>query len=142
MRRELIAETSAAVDPEMPEKRYLGDDRDHRETTADAAHDRDREIDDALGDAAGFHQGAGEDEQRDRQQHEGVDAAEQLDGQDDQAHAADAEEVRHRRECKRKGKRHSKGGRYEESRDEHRDRRGVGEKRYEHRRQGDRGCAE
>src|SRR5712664_1254668 len=50
----------------------LRDHHRHGEPAADPAHQRLREAHQADGDAAGLHQHAGEDEKRDREQHERV----------------------------------------------------------------------
>ena len=102
-----------------------GDDRDVAEAAVAVADQRQREIDDPLGQPAGVHQLAGEQEERDRQQHERVGAVEDL-LRDDLA-VVDAE-VRHQRDAAddqrerdRHADRHGAHQRHEEDGDGHRD---------------------
>ena len=88
-----------------PREEDLRHDHDHRQPAADLPDDRHRQVHDALRDPAGLHQRAGQDEERDREQHERVDAAEDLDRKNDQAHAADAEQVGQRRQGERERQR-------------------------------------
>ena len=109
--RELMADTSAAVEPEMPEKRTSATTttmaRPPRTwpTIAMARSTIRSEI------APGLHERAGQDEERNGQKDERVDAAQELDGQDGQADAADAHEVGGRGEGQGEGERQTEGRR-------------------------------
>src|SRR6185369_4382675 len=104
---------------------------DHRESAAYAANKRHRQIDDAFRDAAGFHQGAGEDEERNGEQDERIDAAKNLDRQDDEIDAANADKVGERRERERERQRQAERGGDEEADEQNQQRWRPGEERDE-----------
>ena len=126
-----MAETSAAVEPEMPEKRISATTttiaRPPRTfpTIAIARSTMRSEIPPDL------HQRAGQDEERDGEQHERVDAAEDLDRKNDQADAADAEQVGERRQGERECQRQARGAGHEKTDDEDDERRRAGDERYQ-----------
>jgi hypothetical protein len=102
-----MAETSAMVEPEMPEKMYAADPADQRLREAHQAHR----------DAAGLHQHAGEDEQRDRQQHERVHRLVDLLHDDDHREFAAPRQPGEARRADGEGDRHAEQHEQEEDQD-------------------------
>ncbi len=109
--RELIAETSAAVEPEMPGEEDLGHHDHHGQAAAHLADDRHGQVHDPLRDRARFHERAGQDEEGDGQEHERVDAAQELDGQDGEADPSDPDQIGGRGEGQGEGERQTEGRR-------------------------------
>ncbi len=75
---EPMAETSATVEPEMPEKMYSATTTAIESPAADPSHQHLGQPDEADGDAARLHERAGEDEERDGEEDERIHTLEGL----------------------------------------------------------------
>ena len=74
---EPMADTSAMVEPEMPEKKYSASTTDMPSPPAHPAHQSAGEVDERVGHPAALHELPGEDERRDGQEHPALGARHQ-----------------------------------------------------------------
>ena len=110
------AATSAIFEPEMPENSTMARDHHHIQAAAHAPDQALQQFDQPHRHAVGFHQVANQNEKRDRQQHEIVDAARHLLGKDHAGQGALGPDEDQRRQRQRKADRQATGEREREAR--------------------------